>query len=485
MRKRSLKTISIALALVMLCGSLVFAAIPEDVADSEHKGAITALIEAGVITGDIDGLFHPFDNLTRAQACIIIVRAINPPDAEIIGTPTQSVPASGFPDMRGYGWAEGYVSYAVRYNIVTGFPDGTFRPGDNVTSNEMLTMALRAIGFTNEEIGPNWPADFVAKANQEGITAGLSDPLPNLATKEVAARMAYNKLEELRATGAARHGEDSGESGTDNGNNQNIPWDVENLTFATGRFNDNMTTFAGVPINPNVVVYTYGLRAGFNRTMELPASLTEYRRDTVHKFKLANTPAFYARTGNEITLMILPMDAGFSGRIYGVINSVSNTTDGRGEQVQNIHTLVAGRQVSWLTDARNNSLPTVLPPADHLNGQIFELTSQNGMIRRIATAQTPLPDRHPEFEELTDGWTAANGWAKVKDISRGTVIVELGSNEYQFAIADNAVVYILNSDGQSYRVGSQWDIREGSEIRAFMIDDEQGETASHITVNRR
>jgi hypothetical protein len=474
--KKFLTKVLICALIISLAGGAAFAVpVPADVAGSAQEEAITALVEAGVITGSDDGLFHPLNNLTRAEACAIIVRALGPPDADIIGTPTQSVPASGFPDMRGYGWAEGYVSYAVRYNIVTGYPDGTFRPGNNVTSNEMLTMALRAMEFTNEEIGPDWPADFVAKANQEGITAGLSEPLPDLATKEIAARMAYNKLDELRAIGAERHAEtdvESGENG-ENNENQDISWNAEDLTFATGRFNDNMTTFAGVPISANVVVYTYGVRSAYSRSMELPTSQSDYRRDTVHKFKLANTPAFYLKTGNEITLIILPRDTGFSGRIYGVINSVSVTTNVNGDRVNILHTLAAGQQVSWLTSGLNVNVPSV---SDPMSGQIYELTARNGTINNIFTDTDA--GSHSDFVELTtDG-----GWMEVQDFSNG--VMRLQKDDIVFAVADNAVVYILNSDGKSYRVGRLSDIRRNSEIRAFSIS-ETVEIASIITVNRR
>ena len=445
------------------------AELPADIAGTTHENAIAALVRAGVITGDIDGLFHPFNNLTRAEACTIIVRAIAPPSADIIGTPTQRVPASGFPDMAGAGWAENYVSFAVRHGIVFGYPDGTFKPGNNVTSNEMLTMMLRAIGLTNEEIGSNWPYDFIARARQEGILQGLPENLPALATKEMAARMAYNKLQDLRAAGAIT--EDETELGEIE-NGQTTPWGTGNLNFRIGRINDNMTTFAGIPISRNVEVFTYGLRSRFSRNMELPENMGAYFRDTIHKFKNTNTSAFYIMTGDEITLMILPRDVGFSGRIYAVINSVSSTINAREEAVQNIHTLAAGRQVAWLT--RDNAV--TVPTTDFFDGQIFELTAVNGAIRQIAVPGDP--NSHANFSELTAG----NPWQEVSEHSRGIITL---ANGQMFAIADNAVVYVLNVAGDAYRVGSIWDITQGSEIRAFMIDNEHGEQASHVTVNSR
>ena len=126
----------------MLTTGLAFAAtIPSDVTGNVYEGAITALMEKGIITGDTDGKFHPDSRLTRAQACIMVVKAMSPPAAEVMGTPTQAI-KSDFPDMSGYGWAEGYIGYAVKKGIVNGYPDGTFKPGDlvvNATEPKKLT----------------------------------------------------------------------------------------------------------------------------------------------------------------------------------------------------------------------------------------------------------------------------------------------------------------------------------------------------------
>src|SRR5665648_446793 len=126
------KIISMVLVILMLCTGLAFAAtVPSDVTGNVYEEAITALSEKGIITGDVDGKFYPDSRLTRAQACIMVVKAMNPPAAEVMSTPTQTM-KSGFPDMSGYGWAEGYIGYAVRKGIVNGYPDGTFKPGNMV-----------------------------------------------------------------------------------------------------------------------------------------------------------------------------------------------------------------------------------------------------------------------------------------------------------------------------------------------------------------
>src|SRR5665647_3479678 len=97
------RIVSIVLVILMLCSGLAFAAaVPSDVSGNVYEEAIKVLSEKGIITGDVDGKFYPDSTLTRAQACIMVVKAINPPAAELTGTAAQPV-KSGFADMSGYG----------------------------------------------------------------------------------------------------------------------------------------------------------------------------------------------------------------------------------------------------------------------------------------------------------------------------------------------------------------------------------------------
>lgn len=83
-----------------------------------------------------------------------------------------SAASTNFTDMSGYGWASGYVGYAQSLGIIKGYGDGTFRPGKTVSYDEAITMVVRAIGYTEEvkEMNGTWPAVFVQKARTLGIT---------------------------------------------------------------------------------------------------------------------------------------------------------------------------------------------------------------------------------------------------------------------------------------------------------------------------
>lgn len=67
--------------------------------------------------------------------------------------------------------------------IVTGFPDGTFRPSNNVTRAEAITMIGRALGLDGEQQPTQFPdvsqdhfaSGYIAAGVKEGIITGFED----------------------------------------------------------------------------------------------------------------------------------------------------------------------------------------------------------------------------------------------------------------------------------------------------------------------
>lgn len=98
------------------------------------------LAQRGIINGDDLGRALPFDNITRAELAATVLR--------FLGFETSEAKDSGFSDVLPDAWYAKTIAAAKEKGIVTGDAEGTFRPEDNVSREEAVTMAARAIWRT-------------------------------------------------------------------------------------------------------------------------------------------------------------------------------------------------------------------------------------------------------------------------------------------------------------------------------------------------
>lgn len=96
------------------------------------------------IVGYNDGTFRADNDMTRAEAAAIFARLISEEKNEKISG------KSTFKDIDKNAWYADYVGYLVKYDVINGYNDGTFRPEDNVTRAEFVTMAVRYYEIFNE-----------------------------------------------------------------------------------------------------------------------------------------------------------------------------------------------------------------------------------------------------------------------------------------------------------------------------------------------
>ncbi len=141
MKRLSLILVSLLLALGAV--PMVLAADFPDVAPGHpNYTAIMFLKDRNVIRGYEDGTYKPTRDVTRAEFLKIIMLAA--------GHTIPSVPLSSnpFSDVQGTYWAAGYIKAAVDLGVVSGYPDGMFRPDRTVSRVEALKMMLKANGIT-------------------------------------------------------------------------------------------------------------------------------------------------------------------------------------------------------------------------------------------------------------------------------------------------------------------------------------------------
>lgn len=146
--------------------------LPVDIAGTPYEEAVKTLIGEGIVSGYEDGTFRPEAAVNRAEACVMTVKAMGVSAAAI-----QAAEGSRFRDLAGYGWAGQYIGYATEKKILKGYEDGSFRPGNPVTYNELCTMLVNASGYKEPDIPEKWPGNYLKKARELGILdAVTADP---------------------------------------------------------------------------------------------------------------------------------------------------------------------------------------------------------------------------------------------------------------------------------------------------------------------
>jgi hypothetical protein len=164
---------------------------------------VALLSRRGTIGGFPDGTFKPNDYITRAQFAAIASRALSLPPA---GRHAE------FKDVPQKYWAANAISQVSDAGLVTGFPDGTFRPEDKITRAQALVIlakALHSAGTDAAALGryrdntavPAWARPSVVKAANAGIIVNHPDPAairPNdTATRAEIAALTYQTMARL------------------------------------------------------------------------------------------------------------------------------------------------------------------------------------------------------------------------------------------------------------------------------------------------
>lgn len=163
--------------------------------DSSHWAydSVINLAEKFILNGYLDGTFKPESNITRAEFAKIIVSATGSVDPYALST---------FKDVNNGDWYYSYVSTAYSMGYITGYPDGSFRPNDNITRADICTIVNRVLKAENTSVSafrddssiPSYATDAVYALNSKGVINGYQDgtfaPL-TFATRAQTAKIIY------------------------------------------------------------------------------------------------------------------------------------------------------------------------------------------------------------------------------------------------------------------------------------------------------
>ncbi|MBQ4505604.1 MAG: S-layer homology domain-containing protein, partial [Firmicutes bacterium] len=100
-----------------------------------YSNAIGFMVEQGILSGYTDGTFRPNQEITRAEFATI-------------ATKFEELTVGGdhkFSDVPETSWAYTFINFAAERGYVSGYSDGTFRPGKSITREEVATVLCKVL----------------------------------------------------------------------------------------------------------------------------------------------------------------------------------------------------------------------------------------------------------------------------------------------------------------------------------------------------
>jgi|GEM_PF-5651314 len=173
----------------------------KDTAGRWSQQAIEDLASRTILTGTGEGVFEPGRSVTRAEFAAMIVRAL--------GLPAKT--DGGYKDVKATDWYAPYVSAAKSYGLISGYPDGSFRPKQTITRAEAVAIVGKAwtlagktaasdndaaaalAGISDNADIPAWVRPAFGSSFKLGLITGYEDgsvkPLRTVTREETAAML--------------------------------------------------------------------------------------------------------------------------------------------------------------------------------------------------------------------------------------------------------------------------------------------------------
>lgn len=160
-------------------GNSVYAVVQNQVqfkdvsSSSPYKDSILALANRNVINGYGDGSFKAEAVVTRAEFAAMLNRAL--------GILPKQQASKSFKDVQSGAWYAVQVNAAVDAGLINGFTDGTFRPNQEISHQEMVVMLVNALQYSGTSVKgkaaqaaypanlPEWVKPYYVLAQDSGI----------------------------------------------------------------------------------------------------------------------------------------------------------------------------------------------------------------------------------------------------------------------------------------------------------------------------
>ena len=158
-----------------------------------YKDAVQYAYAGGLMTGVSDTEFAPEATTTRAMIVSTLARLENVTSAE----------SAGFADVSANDWYATAVNWAANVGVVNGYEDGTFRPNQPITREQLAAILMNYAACIGQDVSnradltsytdqpSTWAEEAMSWAVAEGLVSGVTadqlQPQGNATRAQVAA----------------------------------------------------------------------------------------------------------------------------------------------------------------------------------------------------------------------------------------------------------------------------------------------------------
>ena len=165
-----------------------------DTSGHEYEIAIEYLAANGIIHGYADGTYGPDDVINRAEFTKIVLGAFE--DISFDGN------LWCFIDVDGNEWYASYVCYAKQQGIISGYPDGQFRPANTINLVEASKILVNTFGLeaVSCECGAPWYEPYIRALQNQSYTPSTLTTFAQEVTRGEMAEMIWRIMEEIHSS---------------------------------------------------------------------------------------------------------------------------------------------------------------------------------------------------------------------------------------------------------------------------------------------
>ncbi|QUH25008.1 S-layer homology domain-containing protein [Serpentinicella alkaliphila] len=173
--KKRLLSLFLSTILVLTPLTSTYASQPKDVKDHWAKEVITEWVNKGLANGYPDGNFKPNSLITRAEFMTLTNKAFGFTEEEEIS----------FSDVSENAWYSKAIKIAKAAGYIGGYPDGTIKPINSITRQEVAIIIAKIKGlennpsysniFTDANSIPTWSKGQIGALVHEGYMSGYPD----------------------------------------------------------------------------------------------------------------------------------------------------------------------------------------------------------------------------------------------------------------------------------------------------------------------